>query len=113
MKLNRAERQYYHLPFWGNGGTIPQIQLGDGASWVDMSTTTGYTPPVDWSPPDGFTADTATWYMVLIAGPDATSNPGGTIVLTASATRVRTKVNAGNEIDIQPDGPDEWIHLVT
>jgi len=111
VKLYRDERLYYHAPFWGNGGVTPQIQLGVGASWVTMSVASGYTPPSDWEPPTGFLAADATWYRTLVAGPDAAGN--GAVVLSASATRVRTKVVAGDEIDIQPDGPNEWIFLVS
>lgn len=111
VKLHRAERQYMHLPFWGLD-TIPQIQVGETASFVDMTAAPSYTPPSGWFPPSGFTAGTAAWWQVLIAGPDATGNPVGTVVVTGTS-RVRTKVTAGDEIDIQPDGPEEWIHLVS
>ena len=111
MRLQREERQYWHKPFWGLSGATPQVQVGAGAAWVTMTSAPSFVPDADWTPPTGFTADAAQWYQVLLAGPDATSNPGGTIVVTATC-RIRTKVTAGDEIDVQPDGTDEWIQLV-
>jgi hypothetical protein len=112
VRLYRDERQYYHLPFWGLTGSTPQIQIGEGQSWVDMTADLGYVPPADWSAPDGLDVGDADWFKVLLAGPDATGNPIGTIVLTTT-TRIRTRIAAGDEIDIQPDVVDEWIHLVS
>lgn len=89
------------------------IQVGDGAAWVNLTASPGgFTPPSEWSPPTGFAAEDAAWYQVMLAGPDATSNPGGTIVVSETS-RVRTKVVAGDEIDVQPDEVDEWIFLNT
>ena len=112
VKLKRAERQYWHKPFWGLDSAVPDVQVGEGAAWVAMSVASGFTPDASWSPPTGFSANAATWCQVLLAGPDATSNPVGTVVVTTTS-RIRTRVTAGDEIDIQPDGPDEWIHLVS
>lgn len=116
VKLLRGERQYLHLPFWGLSGATPQIQVasitevraGTG-TWVGMTALPSYTPPADWSAPSGVTGDPE-WWGVLLAGPDATSNPVGTIVVTETS-RVRSRVVAGDEIDIKPDQHDEWVML--
>jgi hypothetical protein len=112
VKLHREERQYLHLPFWGLSGATPQVQVGEGEDWEDMTSVPSYEPPSEWAPPTGYVAGDADWYRALIAGPDATSNPVGTIVLSTVTTRVRTRVTAGDEVDVQPDGPDDWIHLI-
>ena len=111
MKLQREERLYLHLPFWGLAGSTPQVQVGAGAAWVTMTSAPSFTPDEGWAPPTGFAAEDAEWWQVLLAGPDATGNPLGTIVVAASS-RIRTKITAGDEIDVQPDGT-EWIHLVS
>lgn len=111
VKLKRGERQYWHKPFWGLDTAVPQVQVGVDAAWVTMTAAPSFAPPADWSAPTG-TSGSPSWYQVLLAGPDATSNPVGTIVIT-STSRIRTKVTAGDEIDILPDDTEEWIHLVT
>lgn len=115
MKLIRGERQYLHLPFWGLSGATPQIQVqpvnGVEAAYVPMTAAPSYSPPSGWSAPSNVTGN-PDWFQVLVAGPDATGNPAGTIVLTETS-RIRTKVVAGDEIDIKPDSHDEWIHLVS
>lgn len=112
VKLHREERQYLHLPFWGLGGATPQVQVGEAASWVNLTAAPSYEPPATWAPPTGLAAEDAEWWRVLLAGPDATGNPGGTIVVTETS-RLRTKVVAGDEVDVQPDDTDEWIVLVS
>ena len=78
ITLRRAERQYLHIPFWGLGGTVPEVTVG--ATVQPMVLDASYTPPAGWTSPDGL--GSPQWYRVLLAGPDATGNPGGTIVVT-------------------------------
>lgn len=107
ITLRRAERQYLHIPFWGLGGTVPEVAVG--ATVQPMTLDAGYTPPVGWSPPDGL--GSPQWYRVLLAGPDATSNPAGTVVVT-SVARIFTRITAGDEVDIKPDLRDDWVRIV-
>lgn len=112
MKLNRAERLYWYAPFWGLDGSIPDSQLidtqGTVSAWLPMELDGDYDE--DATTPVGATGDPQ-WYRVLLAGPDATSNPAGTVVVNTSS-KIRYRVIAGNEVDILPDR-DEWILLTT
>ena len=110
MKLIRGERQYVHYPFWGLGAAVPEIKIGLG-SWQFMTLASSYTPPTSWTPPADATGS-PTWYQALLATPEATSNPVGAIVITDNPSQLRIRVTAGDEIDILPDGYDEWIHLI-
>lgn len=107
ITLRRGERQYLHIPFWGLQGTTPEVHVG--ATVQAMTLDSSYTPPAGWEPPGG--AGAPQWYRVLLAGPDATNNPVGTIVVPTTS-RLFTRHVAGEEIDIKPDLRDDWVRIV-
>jgi hypothetical protein len=109
VNLDRAERLNYYVPFWGLNGLTPDIAIEYGP-WQPMSLDTDYDPG-RWMPPPRMNPADAEWFRVLVAGPDATGNPPGTIVVTTSS-RVFIRVSAGDEIDIKPDLGSEWIDVV-
>jgi hypothetical protein len=76
MELSRQGREYFHFPVSGLAdGEIPNVKVGS-SSWQPMEEATDYEPPAD------AVVVGATWWRVLLAGPSATSNPAGTIVVT-------------------------------
>lgn len=111
LTLTRGERQYVHWPWWGLDAVIPEIQVGRDADWVAMTPAPGYTPEPGWEPPSDVTGD-PTWFQALLASPEATGNPVGTFVLSTTATRVRGRAVAGDEVDVKPDGYSVWVRLV-
>jgi len=107
ITLRRGERQYLHIPFWGLDGTTPEVHVG--TSVAQMTAAPGYTPPASWQAPDGLAAPQ--WFRVLLAGPDASDNPVGTVVVPTTS-RLFTRHVAGEEIDIKPDLRNDWVRIV-
>jgi len=107
ITLRRGERQYLHIPFWGLGGSAPEVTVGTAVQAMTLDA--GYSPPAGWSAPDGL--GSPQWYRVLLAGPDATGNPAGTVVVAATA-RIFTTITAGDEIDIKPDLREDWVRII-
>jgi len=110
FQLDRAERAYLSWPFWGLPAD-PQISVG-GSAYQSMTEVVGYTPdPPLTTAPDGFTTGQARWFRVLLAGPDATSNPAGTVVC-AGFQQIKFRCAGNPEIDIQTPSP-RYVEVTT
>lgn len=107
ITLRRGERLYLYMPFWGLEGGTPEIHVGDVTA--QMTAAPGYTPPTGWTAPGGL--GSPVWFKVLLAGPDAPSNPVGTVVVPKNS-KMYTRHVAGDEIDIKPDLRDDWVRIV-
>jgi hypothetical protein len=104
-KLDRAERVYLVWPFWGLPSD-PQISVG-GSAYQTMTEVVGYVPDPPLTAaeiPPGETAGSARWFRVLLAGPDATSNPVGTVVC-AGFSQLKVRIAGNPEIDVQFPNP--------
>lgn len=104
-QLDRDERNYLLWPFWGLPAD-PQISVGGGA-YQPLTEVPGYVPDPPLAAADipaGETAGSARWFRVLLAGPDCTSNPVGTVVCEGFS-KVRFKVVGSPEIDVQTPRP--------
>ncbi|WP_372594898.1 hypothetical protein [Actinotalea sp.] len=100
MNLDRTSREYAHWGFTDlpDAPGTPQVQL-DGETWVDaewwnvtdatgwasVATTLGITAA-------DVIAGTAGIARLLIAGPDAVSNPVGTVVLAAGSHQDKVRL---------------------
>lgn len=108
ITLRRGERLYIYMPFWGLDGTTPEVHVGTVTA--QMVAAPGYTPPSGWSAPSPGLGSPQ-WFRVLLAGPDASNNPAGTVVVPKNS-RMYTRHVTGDEIEIKPDLRDDWIRIV-
>jgi hypothetical protein len=111
FRLDRAERVYLAWPFWGLPSD-PQISVG-GSAYQTMTEVIGYVPdpPLTTGIPTGETAGSARWFRVLLAGPDCTSNPVGTMVCTGFS-QIKFRVSGNPEVDVQTADP-RWVEVTT
>ena len=89
MRLHRAGREYVKIPLEGLPDPAPaavQVQFDDGGTWYNATI-------------DGTDA------VLLIAGPDATDNPAGTVVLSSGRHLPLMRTVDNPEVVIRVTGP--------
>lgn len=100
LDIDREGREWFYFPFWGLDGNTPDISVTFG-TWQAMTAAPSYEPvtPV---------AVGAEWFRVLIAGPDASANPAGTVVVPGIA-QARFRATEAPEVVI-PTEP-VWLSV--
>lgn len=98
LELRRGGREYFYWPFTGLDEATPSVKIGTG-DWAALEAAPDYVA-------DPVVAGAA-WFRALIAGPDATSNPAGTVLADAGANLVLFRVIGNPEVIIPTN--DVWL----
>jgi hypothetical protein len=89
MELQRWERKYVPWAITAPTGAVLEVTFDDAVTWYPLTVADGYA-------------------RVLVAGPDATGNPAGTVVLGAGQDH-RAHVRA----TVPPEAEGEYAGVVT
>jgi len=95
IRISQYGRSWVYWPFWDLQGNTPSISV-DGVNWFVMSAQLDYIPKKAVSVG-------AEWFRVLIAGTKASSNPDGTMVVSAPRNNILFRAGEDDEIEIPTD----------
>jgi hypothetical protein len=93
VELNRAGREYFYWPITGDPLEDPPDLSVGGSDYEPMVEDDEYEPETE--------IVGAVWYRSLLAGPDAETNPSGTVVVPRSGATVKIRVTASPEIIVR------------
>lgn len=98
MDLPRAGREYAKWDTTPPTSDALEVSFDGGTTWHDLQPGTVDTDDV-------WTADAqGTVHAILVAGPDATANPVGTVALAEGTTRTVVRMVASPEIIVRGTG---------